>query len=659
MALRCLLFSSDERTAEPIRQVLAGLGVVGEHCSEALTAVERVSHQNYQIVIIDWDKQPEAGQLLAAARERKAAERPLTLAIVSDDQSVPKALQAGANSTLRKPLQVNQVKDTLATARDLLRAKQESAASVAHAAAAGASVSSSATPPTNRAQEGEKPWGEFLRPSAKSHAPEFVSTLEPVVPEKDSKPVPAPVASVVSKAEEKPVPPPPAPASAPQPDKPKGLEWYLKTRARASASSVSVPPQAPPTPTPAPTPAKPELLSYDHPTPRSSPSIKPKLDRVRPFSPEPKPSPPSIQERKKEAELFDYMAGGTSKSEEVSRPKSRLGKAAILGALALASGAIVAAPQAPWHSQMRGIWARGRQTMHGWLNPQPVAPPQAPAAHEDFGRAGDEYKLPASETIPDATTDPSQIQVLPVVDPTAKKPNNDGTNPQPVGLPVVTGLTPSGTTPNPEVQVQEKPTAPSTGMAQPAAGPAVTAAPAPSSSTVAPPVSAPLHADSPAALPPSLTSNVSSVPAQPVPVQSAPPKNRPPHHATVAGNVPSSLKSQLASMTPDASGNRPAETALPSIEPVSVSETAERALLTDQPVITYPPNAKGQATVVLQVLVGRDGTVQDAKFLQGSLAFARTAIDGVKLWKFKPYTMNGRVVSVQTLLTLSFKSSQQ
>jgi hypothetical protein len=91
MALRCLLFSSDEGTAEPIRQVLAGLGVEGEYCSEAVVAVDKVTNQNFQIVIIDWDKQPEAGQLLTAARERKASERPLTLAIVSDDGSVPKA----------------------------------------------------------------------------------------------------------------------------------------------------------------------------------------------------------------------------------------------------------------------------------------------------------------------------------------------------------------------------------------------------------------------------------------------------------------------------------------------------------------------------------------------------------------------------------------
>lgn len=109
-------------------------------------------------------------------------------------------------------------------------------------------------------------------------------------------------------------------------------------------------------------------------------------------------------------------------------------------------------------------------------------------------------------------------------------------------------------------------------------------------------------------------------------------------------------------MTPDASGNKLPESAMQSIEPVSVSELTERALLTDQPALDYPASAGGrQGTVILQVLIGRDGTVQDAKFLQGSLAFAKSAIDGVKLWKFKPYVMNERPVSVQTSLTISFK----
>jgi protein TonB len=115
----------------------------------------------------------------------------------------------------------------------------------------------------------------------------------------------------------------------------------------------------------------------------------------------------------------------------------------------------------------------------------------------------------------------------------------------------------------------------------------------------------------------------------------------------------------MASMTPDAGGNKAPEAAMQAIEPVVIAEATERALLTDQPAFDFPANSTGQpATVILQVLVGHDGTVQDAKFMQGSLAFARVAIDGVKRWKFKPYIMNGRPVSVQTPMTISFAPKQ-
>src|SRR5579872_6495447 len=156
MALRCFLFSSDEGTADVIRQVLTSLGVEGESCSEPGPAGEKIAHEAFQLVIIDWDQQPEASLLLTAARERKPSERPLTLAIVSDDASVPKALQAGANSILRKPILISQVNDTLTTARDLLRAKQESATNMAQAAAAAASAGSATSLPNTTEQSGEK-----------------------------------------------------------------------------------------------------------------------------------------------------------------------------------------------------------------------------------------------------------------------------------------------------------------------------------------------------------------------------------------------------------------------------------------------------------------------------------------------------------------------
>jgi len=666
MALRCLLFSSDQGVAAPILQVLSGLGVEGEHCSDAVAAVEKVTQQNFQIVIIDWEMQPEAALLLTAARERKAAERPLTLAIVNDDISVPQALQAGANSILRKPLLVNQVRDTLTTARDLLRAKQDTAA---NAAAAGASAASISSLPANTEPGNERNLraGEFLHSAPLAPGAQFVtesdahqslepSSIEPIDRLTELEPMAASV------AHEKPAPAPlPSaplpPTPQPQPSGPRGLEWYLKTRAGAAPTAPAHAPSPPAS-------AQPELLGYDQ-TPGHSPALPVSSDdSARASTPEAKPHPPRVpehepkHEQKKEAELFAYMAGESSASEATPRRPFRLGKGAII-ALVLASCAIVAAPQAPWHPKLKAAWARGPQALRGWLNPQPVTPVQAPVAHEDFGRAGDEYKLPVAENIPDATTDPSQIRVVPVIDPTIKKPNNEGANaeqppaPDPAST-APTDQTPGGTeTPDKQPSATPQTVAPAGGSV--AAG-GISAAPG---STIAvPATSVPPHSDPPPVVvsPPVIPAPVASAPERPAPERPAPPKNQEPHYATPPGNVPSSLKSQMASMTPDASGNKPPEAAMQSIEPVAVPEIAERGLLTAQPAPEYPVSARGQqGTVILQVLIGRDGTVQDAKFMQGSLAFARTAIDGVKLWKFKPYTMNGRPVSVQTLLTISFK----
>lgn len=655
MALRCLLFSSDEGTAESVCQVLAGLGVEGEYCADAVAAVEKVTNQPLQLVIIDWDKQPEAGFLLTTARERKASERPLTLAIVSDDASVPKALQAGANSILRKPVIVNQVKDTLTTARDLLRAKFESANAVAQAAAAAAS-GSAALPAPGSGSDATLRAGEFL--SSAGTAPgtqiDTDSEMQKELEQSASSQVDAlkelePMAAAVTP--EKAVPPPPRPG-----DEPRGLQWYLNTRAGAQAAAPAPAHSFPPSP---PVPDKPELLGFDSTPTHSAESHA---------HPEPAPASATQQdehEQKAEAKLFAYIAGekDPADSEKKVRPSFRLGKTPIITALALAACAVVAAPQAPWHPALRGLWGRGQQVVHGWLNPQLVTPTQAPATHENFGRPGDEYKLPVAENIPDATTDPSQIRVVPIVDPTVKKPNNAGANAESAAAQPPTdgtGTNPTDAT-QPGAQGQESPQ-PGTDATQPAGGTTagVTAEPIGSASAVS---SAASSATGNAATTPSVTGD------QPHPDQSASatlleppsapplvPRNPQPRPLTTPTNVPSSLKSQMASMTPAAGGNKAPEAALPSIEPVAVGEAAERALLTDQPAIAYPANAKGQqGTVVLEVLIGRDGTVQDAKFMQGSLAFARAAIDGVKQWKFKPYTMNGRPVSVQTSFTMTFK----
>lgn len=637
MGLQCFLFSSDEGTAATIRHVLAGLDVQVESCPEAVRAVEMISKQAFQIVIIDWDRQPEAGLLLSTARERKASERPITLAIVSNDASVAKALQAGANSILRTPIVINQVTDTLRTARDLLRSRRDPAApAVVRASGLGAAAAvAPSTIPLSMEPGKEKTLraGEFLQSGPAMPGGAFETeantpgtfdqpAAEPVDPLKDLEPVAASVAE--QKPDNEAVPPP-------QPGETRGLEWYLKTRGVTRQNTPPAPPLSS-----APN-AKPELLGFDQSPPVSSVSPA-SISDDNPFLA--KPKQPTVSDQKKEAELFAYIDEG-GQSEESAPSGFRLGKGAIIGALLLASCAIAAAPQAPWHPKTQLLWARGQRALHAWLNPQPVTPTQAPVSHEDFARAGDEYKLPVAENIPDATTDPSQIRVVPVIDPTAKKLPADAANAdQPPPDASTTAPTDQPQNPgaqNPGVQVvenQQAQTAP------------------PTANTTSPVTAAPVTTAAPAHVETAAPAAVSLPAAQP-PVQKPSPVQ---YVSTPAGKIPSSLKSQMASSTPDAGGNRPVESAMPSIEPVAVAEGVERSLLSDQPALPYPANAKGQqGTVILQVLVGRDGTVQDAKFLQGSLAFARAAIDGVKLWKFKPYTMNGHPVSVQTLMTISFK----
>lgn len=636
MGLRCFLFSSDQGTIASIGQILKGLDIEAESCSEAVTAVDKIANSVFQIVIVDWDKQAEAALLLSAARERKASERPVTLAIVSDDLSFPRALQAGANSVLRRPIVVSQARDTLRTARDLLRSKRDvssPAASKTPVAAAVAGSKSTIPASMETGKERTLRAGEFLHAGSMSPGGSFETESdvlgaqhqpapEPVDPLKDLEPV---AASVMSER---------ASAIPPQPgDEPRGLEWYLKARGIARQGPAA---QAA-APAPAPSNTKPELLGWEQAS--SSNAEKPTFGNT--LADQLKPQKSMVQEQQKEAELFAYIDGNGQNLEEPSQRRLRLGKGPIIGALLLAALAIAAAPQAPWHSRIRTVWLRGQKSLHAWLNPQPLTPAQAPPSHENFARAGDEYKLPVAETIPDATTDPSQIQVVPVIDPTAKKPPSDGANP---GQPSVQPETNNDPFDPPKdlgtqgVETQAPPTATisSTATTQRSVPPSVSHDEVPSASTQQ-------HGETAQPPVPAISTQIPKIQHTQIPAPN---------------NIPSSLKSQMATSTPEASGNKPVEAALPSIEPIVVAEGVERSLLLEQAALSYPGNAKGQTgTVILQVLIGRDGTVQDAKFLQGSLAFARTAIEGVKLWKFKPYLMNGRPASVQTLLTIHFKPS--
>src|ERR1700733_722293 len=259
MPLRCLLFCPNGGDTELLVRVLKELQIDAETCPNAATATERVTSQKFQVVILDWDEQPDAGLLLNTARARKASERPLTLAIVGDDAGVPKALQAGANSIVRKPLLVNQVRDTIATARDLLRAKVEQSASTAKALAAKApggqpTIAAASMPAVSGFEASQEQTtlraGEFLHSATPQPGGQFTTEsdlekrMERSLPAAEIDPLQElePMAAALdskNKVQDAPVAPPRQPG---------GLAWYKARNANLSAATAAA---AAPAPAPA------------------------------------------------------------------------------------------------------------------------------------------------------------------------------------------------------------------------------------------------------------------------------------------------------------------------------------------------------------------------------------------------------------------------
>jgi TonB family protein len=63
-----------------------------------------------------------------------------------------------------------------------------------------------------------------------------------------------------------------------------------------------------------------------------------------------------------------------------------------------------------------------------------------------------------------------------------------------------------------------------------------------------------------------------------------------------------------------------------------------------------------QGPVVLEVRIGRDGAIQNVKWVSGrSQLLANAAIAAVKQWQFRPHLVQGQPVEMQTRVTLNFK----
>jgi periplasmic protein TonB len=88
-----------------------------------------------------------------------------------------------------------------------------------------------------------------------------------------------------------------------------------------------------------------------------------------------------------------------------------------------------------------------------------------------------------------------------------------------------------------------------------------------------------------------------------------------------------------------------------------VSQGVSQGLLVKKIAPVYPPQAvqmRVQGSVQILASISKDGNITDVKLINGDPILARSAMDAVKQWKYKPYYLDGQPMEIQTQITVNF-----
>jgi len=90
---------------------------------------------------------------------------------------------------------------------------------------------------------------------------------------------------------------------------------------------------------------------------------------------------------------------------------------------------------------------------------------------------------------------------------------------------------------------------------------------------------------------------------------------------------------------------------------VNITSGAAVGLLVSKVSPRYPIDAKRthtQGTVVLDAVIGTDGTIKELNVVSGPDLLQQAAVDAVKQWRYRPYLLNGAPVEVRTTINIIF-----
>jgi len=102
----------------------------------------------------------------------------------------------------------------------------------------------------------------------------------------------------------------------------------------------------------------------------------------------------------------------------------------------------------------------------------------------------------------------------------------------------------------------------------------------------------------------------------------------------------------------------PREVDAPPRKPKFVPSDLQQALLVTRIDPVYPVLAKQirlEGTVVIRAIIAKDGSVQSAEILSGHPLLSHAAMDAIVQWRYRPTSLRGEPIEVETLITVIFK----
>lgn len=121
VGLQSLLLCSDEKIVRVLRRVLTELEIGVEHCTDLDTAVQKLTRQRFEAVIVDCTTPEIASKMLKGIRSSPANKRAIAVAIINGQKELKEAFELGAHFVLLKPIALDRTKASFRSVRALMK----------------------------------------------------------------------------------------------------------------------------------------------------------------------------------------------------------------------------------------------------------------------------------------------------------------------------------------------------------------------------------------------------------------------------------------------------------------------------------------------------------------------------------------------------------